>query len=175
MDNNRPEVTAKCQPPSGGCVLKPALRLGHRCHRVQPPSGGCVLKRDIVFENHAFNTQPPSGGCVLKPAFLGFWTKNTHQPPSGGCVLKPDVPDGGGEPDWPAAFRRLCVETPDPGVAPRPEEPAAFRRLCVETLYCHVEPLKTGQPPSGGCVLKPPSAPPEPGVAPPSRLQAAVC
>ena len=63
------------------------------------------------------------------------------QPPLGGCVLKPK-----------------------PTAANRPERyPAAFRRLCVETVTSRD--FKTGaitQPPLGGCVLKPPLCPPNP-------------
>ena len=76
-------------------------------------------------------------------------------------------------------------------------QPAAFGRLCVETarLICRII-SPTTQPPSGGCVLKPPNALPPasaPGQPPsggcvlklikrtrggnqfPSRLRAAVC
>ena len=43
------------QPPSGGCVLKPARRLPlhHAAH--QPPSGGCVLKLVITTESVRIN------------------------------------------------------------------------------------------------------------------------
>ena len=56
------------QPPSGGCVLKPALagivvRVG-----AQPPSGGCVLKLFTKNNKPCCHNQPPSGGCVLKLA-----------------------------------------------------------------------------------------------------------
>ena len=34
---------------------------------------------------------------------------------------------------FPAAFRRLCVETVEPDSAAVAKAPAAFRRLCVET------------------------------------------
>ena len=33
------------QPPSGGCVLKPALEDLETAWLSQPPSGGCVLKQ----------------------------------------------------------------------------------------------------------------------------------
>ena len=33
----------------------------------------------------------------------------------------------------PAAFGRLCVETPTPEELLKPYDPAAFGRLCVET------------------------------------------
>ena len=54
----------------------------------------------------------------------------------------------------PAAFRRLCVETL---ISIHPVEnvlPAAFRRLCVETMADLYTITLSGQPPSGGCVLK---------------------
>ena len=99
------------QPPSGGCVLKQALKDAQAKRDAQPPSGGCVLKRRALccvcaclsaatfgwlcvetkitsYESNLDPKQPPSGGCVLKP-FIGWtfnWTK--RQPPSGGCVLK---------------------------------------------------------------------------------------
>ena len=37
-------LSAKAQPPSGGCVLKRRKHFGHRHRIAQPPSGGCVLK-----------------------------------------------------------------------------------------------------------------------------------
>ena len=56
----------------------------------------------------------------------------------------------------PAAFRRLCVETPVSPPHRFPSVPAAFRRLCVETpLGLAVPSGLPPQPPSGGCVLKP--------------------
>ena len=54
---------------------------------------------------------------------------------------------------FPAAFRRLCVETPDERVEPDYTDPAAFRRLCVETSSIPVNALSDFA----------------------SRLQAAVC
>ena len=85
---------------------------------------------------------------------------------------------GGGKRDAPAAFRRLCVETCPFGVFWFGASPAAFRRLCVETFFQQVTQgghhpaafrrlcVETflgkdsyggrAQPPSGGCVLKPP-------------------
>ena len=102
----------------------------------QPPSGGCVLKPNVDRKTDLYRRQPPSGGCVLKrlPETIQI------------CVVPP------------AAFRRLCVETPhdQPDLQqplPQPPSggcvlkllfvmqapvsgfaPAAFRRLCVETL-----------------------------------------
>ena len=33
------------QPPSGGCVLKPLMKIKSPAYVAQPPSGGCVLKQ----------------------------------------------------------------------------------------------------------------------------------
>ncbi len=62
----------KCQPPSGGCVLKLMDKNGYRFEVVpQPPSGGCVLKLSQCLLTRKACVQPPSGGCVLKlPMFL---------------------------------------------------------------------------------------------------------
>ncbi|EFH22201.1 hypothetical protein NEIPOLOT_02204 [Neisseria polysaccharea ATCC 43768] len=38
-----------CQPPSGGCVLKPIGVLKIFQYGIQPPSGGCVLKQNVIF------------------------------------------------------------------------------------------------------------------------------
>ena len=56
---------------------------------------------------------------------------------------------------YPAAFRRLCVETFCAFGAGLDFDPAAFRRLCVETKQrVNIINIRC-QPPSGGCVLKP--------------------
>ena len=104
-------TTKRGQPPSGGCVLKLAMR--HRQFGIggQPPSGGCVLKRSIPRAVCRDSHQPPSGGCVLK---LDDQTQHVvviGQPPSGGCVLKHFLLQNDKLPQPPAAFRRLCVET----------------------------------------------------------------
>ena len=39
----------------------------------------------------------------------------------------------------PAAFRRLCVETPLPTTVDPTKTPAAFRRLCVETFPARIK------------------------------------
>ena len=57
-------------------------------------------------------SQPPSGGCVLKPFDLAEAEYVGSQPPSGGCVLKPCGKTAGHKAEGPAAFGRLCVETP---------------------------------------------------------------
>ena len=122
------------QPPSGGCVLKlveneafgltaaPAAfrRLCVETHYLnrflaiqgnQPPSGGCVLKRAMVRARALLKAQPPSGGCVLKPFRFVAVKAKSNQPPSGGCVLKQSLHHQPHYGSFPAAFRRLCVET----------------------------------------------------------------
>ena len=59
---------------------------------------------------------------------------NQSQPPSGGCVLKQDNRDNFVHTNYPAAFRRLCVETSLKVALNLSVNPAAFRRLCVETF-----------------------------------------
>ena len=55
---------------------------------------------------------------------------------------------------YPAAFRRLCVETQRRFALSVRIQPAAFRRLCVETAQRRSCGTGGTQPPSGGCVLK---------------------
>ena len=70
--------------------------------------------------------------------------------------MKPGIAYRKSEQRFPAAFRRLCVETWMPHLAAVPSVPAAFRRLCVETrLSKRPSENALRQPPSGGCVLKP--------------------
>ena len=90
---------------------------------------------------------------MLKLTRLVFIQAISFQPPSGGCVLKLMLGQDPILKDMPAAFRRLCVETPDTGLGAIRDDPAAFRRLCVETLI--ERKVKT--------------------MYTPSRLQAAVC
>ena len=80
-------------------------------YQVQPPSGGCVLKPSMLPRNYFRPNQPPSGGCVLKQKGISSSISMTCQPPSGGCVLKPAMRHSRTNTIWPAAFRRLCVET----------------------------------------------------------------
>ena len=47
-------------------MLKPRYRLGKSSNLCQPPSGGCVLKPGIKIVSGVEDFQPPSGGCVLK-------------------------------------------------------------------------------------------------------------
>ena len=71
---------------------------------------------------------------MLKPD-VGFGlVLGAAQPPSGGCVLKLVIGIAAVAAAFPAAFRRLCVETIKPVGRKLYEWPAAFRRLCVETL-----------------------------------------
>ena len=112
----------------------------------------------LVVAVHVFEcgTQPPSGGCVLKLKTGKGNVPALVQPPSGGCVLKLSPSEKVLEMASPAAFRRLCVETLLKAGICKKFRPAAFRRLCVET-WCPLptQPIYPGQPPSGGCVLKP--------------------
>ena len=67
----------------------------------------------------------------LLGGLLGF--KLIIQPPSGGCVLKQVAGVPAPRATFPAAFRRLCVETFALYMRDTEVLPAAFRRLCVET------------------------------------------
>ena len=79
---------------------------------------------------------------------------NADQPPLGGCVLKLPFSERDAR-HGAAAFRRLRVETNMVQTGRRLLTTAAFRRLRVETDgYCAVC-RSVGQPPLGGCVLKP--------------------
>ena len=100
------------QPPSGGCVLKQRVMLKFKIFLNQPPSGGCVLKQKCVNQDRGVNNQPPSGGCVLKLFLFANLASINFQPPSGGCVLKQVMDFVGFGLYDPAAFGRLCVETP---------------------------------------------------------------
>ena len=135
--------------------MKPARLLFVSVPYCQPPSGGCVLKPIVVEIVGKKSSQPPSGGCVLKHKFMIFIRIKLSQPPSGGCVLKPsDILDKKHHP-CPAAFGRLCVETDVPRGCVCVAVPAAFGRLCVETRKCANGSARAkSQPPSGGCVLK---------------------
>ena len=61
-------------------------------------------------------------------------TSELSQPPSGGCVLKLKPVLRLTEYQEPAAFGRLCVETPSAPALLVTPSPAAFGRLCVETV-----------------------------------------
>ena len=114
-----------------------------------------MLKPCIAKAEQPNTAQPPSGGCVLKPYCIPL-PKAMGQPPSGGCVLKRYSQIALRLTGYPAAFRRLCVETSQGTPLKEITKPAAFRRLCVETKITLITPCTlTFQPPSGGCVLKP--------------------
>ena len=76
------------------------------------------------------------------------------QPPSGGCVLKLGGLHHGGKCLRPAAFRRLCVETPVSGATEsamsQPPSGGCVLKRAPGTWCC----VRFFQPPSGGCVLK---------------------
>ena len=121
----------------------------------QPPSGGCVLKRLLPSDYRQYLFQPPSGGCVLKRVCWRLAALRGFQPPSGGCVLKQGKFADESQQMFPAAFRRLCVETlKNHGLTQRARQPPSGG--CVLKL---LPPRQTDaqnpQPPSGGCVLKP--------------------
>ena len=136
-------------------MLKQLGEQRRRMVQPQPPSGGCVLKPNRGFSVGGYTGQPPSGGCVLKQDGNPEYCQARIQPPSGGCVLKLAVQKRGKDGNFPAAFRRLCVETTNPTNGGSSEAPAAFRRLCVETANRLISVASCeAQPPSGGCVLK---------------------
>ena len=101
----------KCQPPSGGCVLKQSHRRHSPTHGLPAAFGRLCVETAGAVDLIIGGVQPPSGGCVLKPAYSTAWQGLARQPPSGGCVLKHTnrLDDNGYE--MPAAFGRLCVET----------------------------------------------------------------
>ena len=79
----------------------------------------------------------------------------TVQPPSGGCVLKLGCEKGASELSYPAAFRRLCVETQEYQLlrARHINQPPSGG--CVlKQVVAEVQVVVEVQPPSGGCVLK---------------------
>ena len=127
---------------------------------VQPPSGGCVLKHSNPKNNAFAPHQPPSGGCVLKPDSSIAIMTAAIQPPSGGCVLKQKGCNRHRPLSFPAAFRRLCVET-DRLISRNclrlfqpPSGGCVLKRKLVERNAPEIP-----QPPSGGCVLKQPEYP----------------
>ena len=101
--------------------------------RTQPPSGGCVLKQHRAVESSTLGTQPPSGGCVLK------------------------LSDRLSRQKWlyPAAFRRLCVETLSQKKAVKEcnGQPPSGGCVLKQQVEAEIQAI-TNQPPSGGCVLK---------------------
>ena len=105
--------------------------------------------RRIVF------IQPPSGGCVLKRIGFCRLGLSSPQPPSGGCVLKQNDAVFAVAVVTPAAFGRLCVETPelrgnDSGKKSQPPSGGCVLKHKLQIIRLE----RTAQPPSGGCVLK---------------------
>ena len=92
----------------------------------------CVETDCLCSVGHFVLYQPPSGGCVLKQPKNSTICCKIVQPPSGGCVLK-------------LVVLVMLLST---------LLPAAFGRLCVETPMLLMNIIKNIQPPSGGCVLK---------------------
>ena len=99
-------------PPSGGCVVLPALgqtrltlclpaafrrlcvetKVLRYAHFACFPAAFrrlCVETGRYLVKQARHDYQPPSGGCVLKPSFPTAVCFAALQPPSGGCVLKP--------------------------------------------------------------------------------------
>ena len=115
-----------------------------------------MLKLTIC--NTQFNpkqTQPPSGGCVLKQNIITLLPIFMNQPPSGGCVLKLKGCYHRAATMYPAAFRRLCVETMANPAIRRMELIQPPSGGCVLKQATNQEIFKkVAQPPSGGCVLK---------------------
>ena len=77
----------------------------------QPPSGGCVLKLALKVAQMGWDKPAAFGRLCVETYDYGYKSYKSTQPPSGGCVLKPV-----GSFSWrlekePAAFGRLCVET----------------------------------------------------------------
>ena len=139
------------------CVETTVTTMICRCLCTQPPSGGCVLKPAYYTASAPDRRQPPSGGCVLKPMLCRYLTGFRHQPPSGGCVLKQTNAERAHCRGKPAAFRRLCVETLDncrafPVEAYQPPSGGCVLKL----LAVNHNTIGVSQPPSGGCVLKQP-------------------
>ena len=100
------------QPPSGGCVLKPARRAQYNIFKIPAAFGRlCVETQLSPVHLAAWFSQPPSGGCVLKLKLPAPFDSRSCQPPSGGCVLKPIQLPLDASLTHPAAFGRLCVET----------------------------------------------------------------
>ena len=104
----------RCQPPSGGCVLK--LRAFF---------AASLLPRPAAFRRLCVETASSTGTCcTATPAAFRRLCVETYQYPLVNAIFRP------------AAFRRLCVETrPIIGLS-LVYPPAAFRRLCVETTHC---------------------------------------
>ena len=99
--------------------------------------------------------QPPSGGCVLKLLVHIHYCYQIYPAAFRRLCVETHQCQHATRRPSPAAFRRLCVETPILSQAKMSGKPAAFRRLCVETAAPTLpNSSSANQPPSGGCVLK---------------------
>jgi len=58
--------TDRNQPPSGGCVLKPYMRLQGGGNAVPAAFGRLCVETTMTQYINGLDRQPPSGGCVLK-------------------------------------------------------------------------------------------------------------
>ena len=76
------------------------------------------------------------------------------QPPLGGCVLKPTVTTAQTILALPAAFRRLCVETPWVRLELRQRNQPPLGGCVLKQSDFYVNVGSDNQPPLGGCVLK---------------------
>ena len=97
-----------------------------------------------------------------------------RQPPSGGCVLKLNITPSLHQPDFAAAFGRLCVETSITTVVIRFCWQPPSSGCVLKPYEWALSELVKAQPPSSGCVLKRYSALAT-RISPSSRLRAAVC
>ena len=91
-----------------------------------------MLKPNLATQSIHGSSQPPSGGCVLKrmslPKQIVGWPAAFRR-----LCVETNYGIGGYSDGHPAAFRRLCVETRSWSATVELLTPAAFRRLCVET------------------------------------------
>ena len=88
------------------CCISEKLRTPAAFRRL------CVETTFAIYLHTVKQRQPPLGGCVLKRLHDGLPLRLCfRQPPLGGCVLKRYAPTTATASAYPAAFRRLCVET----------------------------------------------------------------
>ena len=116
----------------------------------------CVETTTFVLRRYSEPSQPPSGGCVLKLPSLSRYIRLSVPAAFGRLCVETSILEQYRSSDEPAAFGRLCVETWLRTSLSLMYKPAAFGRLCVETPYVGMGKVRRPQPPSGGCVLKPP-------------------
>ena len=124
-----------CQPPSGGCVLKPLPDFLFFSFS-SPAAFRRLCVETSTCQKFGSGKKPAAFRrlCVETP-IRNPTLKQKNQPPSGGCVLKHACKYAQDKYACPAAFRRLCVETILGFNISSVRFPAAFRRLCVETIF----------------------------------------